>query len=256
MLWTLHNRSSGARGPRAILDDPDALRIIDSIEYDFERSFGKAELSHAIRSKLFDGEVNNFLATAPRGTIVNLGEGLETQRFRVLGDHALWISVDLPEAMSFREQFITPDATHLHLPQSATDLSWCDAVRQDEPVFVTAQGLFMYLEPAQLGEMLSGIARRLPQTAVMFDHIPHWLSRKTLRGMQLTPTYTTPKMPWGVNINELPELLQSWIPSARNITPITFDFADRGIGAALLRLLQSVPVLKNKLPGITRFDLS
>ncbi|MDI1431347.1 hypothetical protein QHF89_17765 [Polyangium sorediatum] len=51
MLWTLHNRASEAKRPDAILRDPDAIRIYESVRYDFERSFGKPDGSHAMRSR-------------------------------------------------------------------------------------------------------------------------------------------------------------------------------------------------------------
>ncbi|NVB37447.1 class I SAM-dependent methyltransferase [Pseudenhygromyxa sp. WMMC2535] len=101
MLWTLHNRATEAKRPDGVLRDPDAVRIYDAIDYDYERSFGAAEPSHALRSILFDEHVRRFLAEHPGGVIVNLGEGLETQRFRVTVPDALWFSVDVPDAAAW-----------------------------------------------------------------------------------------------------------------------------------------------------------
>ena len=53
MLWTLHNRAREAKRPDARLKDPDAVRIYDSIAYDYEKSFGKPEGSHPMRSVVF-----------------------------------------------------------------------------------------------------------------------------------------------------------------------------------------------------------
>ena len=96
MLWTLHNRASEAMRNDGIISDPEAIRIYQAIDYDYERSFGKAEPSHAIRSLLFDMQLKSFLQQHPHGVIINLGEGLETQRFRVGGGEAHWFSTDLP----------------------------------------------------------------------------------------------------------------------------------------------------------------
>ena len=82
MLWTLHTRATEAMRSDRILTDPKAVEIYQEINYDYERSFGKADPVHALRSLVFDQAIAQFLKQAPDGTIVNLGEGLETQRFR------------------------------------------------------------------------------------------------------------------------------------------------------------------------------
>lgn len=110
MLWTLHNRASEAARPDGVIRDELALQIYRSLHYDYVRSFGPPDGSHGIRSALFDAELRGFLAAHPDGVIVNLGEGLETQRFRVDSESALWLSVDVPEAMAVRERYIQPDA--------------------------------------------------------------------------------------------------------------------------------------------------
>ena len=40
----------------------------------------------------------------------------------------------------------------------------------------------------------------------MFDTIPEWLSKKTLRGLKLTRHYRTPHMPWGLDPVNLQDL--------------------------------------------------
>ena len=144
MLWTLHNRATEAMRDDAIIKDEKCIEIYQTIDYDYIKNFGKAEPSHAVRSLLFDKEIREFLKDNPEGTIVNLGEGLETQRFRFKNDRCLWISVDLPAAIEIREQFIEPSKRHIHCPLSVLNRKWFDLVPKNKPVFVTAQGLFMY----------------------------------------------------------------------------------------------------------------
>lgn len=254
MLWTLNNRASGARGAAPYLEDPWTLRILAQIDYDFEGRFGTPELAHAIRSKVFDEAVAAFLAGAPDGTVVNLGEGIETQRFRMDNGRAGWLSIDTPEAMAFRELFIAPDDRCRHLAQSALELSWCDAVDATRPVFVTAQGLLMYFEPEQVRDLVSGIAARLPGAFLMFDHIPQWMSRKSFKGMPVSKNYMLPRMPWGVDLNEVSPLLRSWVPNLRAVEPVDYMFGNKLIEKVILGVVQSLPILKHKLPGITRLE--
>lgn len=46
------------------------------------RSFGKPEPSHGVRSAVFDEAARAFVLAHPDAVIVDLGEGLETRRFR------------------------------------------------------------------------------------------------------------------------------------------------------------------------------
>ncbi|MEM1416414.1 MAG: class I SAM-dependent methyltransferase [Myxococcota bacterium] len=253
MLWTLHNRASEALRADGIFQDPEAVRIYRALEYDYERSFGPGEASHALRSMLFDGEIRRFAEAHPDAVIVNLGEGLETQRYRVEGEGLLWLSVDLPEALRVREAFITPDETHRHVACSALDPSWLDAVPTDRPVFITAQGLFMYFDPRDLAPLIAAVAERFPGGALMFDTIPPWLSKKTLSpgGWQKTPHYTTPPMPWGIRRGDLEATLRRWAPSIAEVTPMPYPRFPRGfVNRWVFPLFEHAPGLRNLVPTV------
>ena len=45
MLWTLHNRATEASRDDGMLRDPDAVRIYQALDYDYVRSFGRADPS-------------------------------------------------------------------------------------------------------------------------------------------------------------------------------------------------------------------
>lgn len=194
MLWTLHNRASETLRPDGILQDNAAQKIYQSIDYDYERSFGVADGSHAQRSLIFDRELTEFLQQHPDGVIVNLGEGLETQRFRLDSPESLWFSVDVADAIAIRERFIQADTRHQHLAISALDPRWMEKIPTDRPLYITAQGLFMYFEAADLERLLKKMAQRFPGAWLTFDHIPRWLSDKTVssKGWKKTKYYTTP----------------------------------------------------------------
>lgn len=239
MLWTLHNRASEAMRHDAIIDDEKAVEIYNSIDYNYERSFGKADPSHAIRSRVFDKEIKDFISNYPEGTIVNLGEGLETQRFRVYAPQALWLSIDLPEAIVIREQFIQPDERHLHISISATDIKWFEFVPKDKPVFIAAQGLFMYFKEDDVKSLIKDISHTFEQGYLMFDIIPKWLSKKTMseNGWRKTEHYTTPKMPWGINRNEITPFFNKVVSAQLKITDVDYATYPRGIAKWLFIFL-------------------
>jgi O-methyltransferase involved in polyketide biosynthesis len=250
MLWTLHNRASEAMRLDGVLRDPKCLEIYRALDYDYEGAFGPAEPSHAKRAAFFDDELRGFLTAHPDGVIVNLGEGLETHRYRVAGDEALWITVDLPESIAIRERFIAPDERHLHVAASALDRRWFDAVPPGRAVYVTAQGLFMYLPEEEVAALVRDMAARFPKAQLCFDHIPRWLSKKTLRGWKIGRDFTVPPMPWGIDRHEIAPTLRRWAPV---VAVSTYDYRfHRGLYGALYDMATRIEWLRDLTPGVTR----
>lgn len=258
MLWTLHNRAHESLREDSGYTDPEAVRIYQSIDYDFERSFGKAEPSHAVRSTMMDAVVRQFVTLHPGACVVNLGEGLETQRYRLAELDAHWFSVDLAEAMAVRERFIQPDQRHQHLVTSATDMSWCDAIPAHAPVVITAQGLLMYFPEEQVQALLQQLTLRFPGAWVVFDTIPEWLSRKTCspEGCFKTPHYRTPPMPWGISPQHLEALLRRWLPTLERIQISPYKRFPRGPMRWLLPLMNAVPFLRHHTPVMVTLELA
>lgn len=252
MLWTLHNRATEAMRRDRIITDPKAVEIYRAIDIDCAQIFGKAEPSHAVRSLDFDKTVRAFLDEFPEGCIVNLGEGLETQRFRIDAPDALWISVDLPEAMAIRERFIQPDQRHQHIACSATDERWLDAIPTNKPVFITAQGLFMYFSEEEVRGLIRNIAARFEHATVMFDTIPLWLSNKTLsaKGWKKKTGYKAPPMPWGINRHQIQPTIASWLSRPARIQVNRYSTFPRGATKWLFLLICTAPILKNHAPSI------
>ncbi|AFJ02285.1 Phosphoribosylamine--glycine ligase [Methylophaga frappieri] len=256
MLWTLHNRAVEAMRDDAVIEDDMAVKIYRSIDYDYVKKFGEAEASHAIRSLDFDRQIRAFLAQYPDATVVNLGEGLETQRFRIQAKQVTWLSVDLPEAIAIREQFIKPDARYRHIAVSALDRSWFDFVPKNKLVFITAQGLFMYFPEQEVKLLLQDIEQAFDDWCLMFDTIPEWIAKKTLsqQGWKKTETYQTPKMPWGINRNSIVRRLNHWFTAPHDITDLGYSTFPRGFVKWLFLLFSTMPLLKNITPTIVRIN--
>lgn len=254
-LWTLHNRASEAARPDGCIRDSKCLEIYRALDYDYERSFGKAEPSHGVRSQLFDEKIREFLSHHSDGVIVNLGEGLETQRFRFQDpahERSLWVSVDLPEAIAIRERFIQPDEHHLHVPFSALDTRWFDTVPPGRPVFITAQGLFMYFREEEVKTLVQAMAQRFPGAILMFDYLNVKISQRTLspEGWMKTKHYRTPPMPWGLDRDQLEPKFSAWLGQPVRIHNVTFLFP-RGFLRWFVPFCERwLPGLINKAPGV------
>jgi O-methyltransferase involved in polyketide biosynthesis len=179
LLGNLARRAAAAR--TGALQDPMAIQVVDRLDYDFGALARGARL-HAVRVATFDTAVRRFLSAHPAGTVVALGEGLETQFWRVDNGQVRWLTVDLPETMGLRHRLL-PDGTRQssHLG-SALDLSWIDELQPADPILITAQGLLPYFERDQVHGLISGIAQRLPGALLVFDAVPKVMLDVVRRG--------------------------------------------------------------------------
>ncbi len=219
MLYTLYARAAEARREDGLLQDPDGLRIFDRIDYDFAGRFGAPNRRLALRAASIDAALRRWLVSHPDGLIVSLGEGLETQAARVDNGRMRWLSVDLPEAIALREIFIPPTERFGHLAASATDLGWLDRLPSAAGVCVVAQGLFMYLDQAEVTRLLRAIAERLPGCEVIFDVVSRQTSALTRQGHRVSDQYDLPVMPWGLNRTEIRAAVRRW-----GLRPVAMEF--------------------------------
>ena len=85
--------------------------------------------------------------------------------------------------------------------QSALDFSWMDRVQPEHGVFITAEGLLMYLQPDEALGLIAACAERFPGGRMMFDLPPAWFAKWISRGM-LRPSlrYRVPPMPFSMSV--------------------------------------------------------
>jgi O-methyltransferase involved in polyketide biosynthesis len=202
-LWTLHNRATEAKRSDGAIRDPWAVTLFDTISYDY-RKFGKPNQSHALRAVAFDNATRDYVSTHPKASVVALAEGLQTSLWRLdrtgVADELTWYSVDLPQVMALRERLLPHDDRVVALAQSALDRSWMERVDASEGVFITAEGLLMYLEPDDALGLIRDCAARFPGGQMMFDSVPQWFSRRTVKGrLKLSDRYVAPPMPFSMS---------------------------------------------------------
>jgi len=249
MLWSLHNRASETKRPDAVLHDPDSVRIHESIDYDYDAHFGDPCGSLAARAAAIDDVLRGWLERHPDGCVVSLGEGLETQAGRVDNGRMRWCSVDLPAAIRLRERFLAPNARFHHIAASVVDPAWMDAVDASSGVCIVAQGLLMYLEPDCVSRLFCRIAQRFPGAEMVFDTIPRWFSDLTLAGLNQTPRYRLPAMPWGVNRDEIEPTLRAWRSDVADVRFLDYR-APRGLPRLLSDMMDYFCVARHGVPSL------
>ncbi|MDH6576866.1 class I SAM-dependent methyltransferase [Kitasatospora sp. MAP5-34] len=257
-LWTLYHRAVEARRPDALLIDPRAVDLVERIDFPFEERFGPGggvqTQVQALRVGCFDREVEDFLAREPRGTVVCLGDGLETQYWRVDNGRAQWLSVDLPESIALRESLLPPGPRQRYLAADATDLGWAEEVDRSREVLLTAQGLLMYLPPAQVRALIAGCAERFPGGSLVLDAVPHWFGRLTRSGRVRSHGYQAPPMPWSMDAGQRAKLCTAGpaVAAVRDVRPS----GGRGLVRALLPLALTVPPLSTRRPSVTVLEFA
>jgi O-methyltransferase involved in polyketide biosynthesis len=219
LLWPLYNRASESRRADSRLKDAAAVKLADSIDYPFEQHFGKPDENHVLRALRFDDQVRLYLETHPDATVVALGEGLETQFWRVDNGRVKWLAVDMPAVIDVRRKLLPETDRNRYLACSALDLRWMEQVDPSHGVFVTAQGLLMYFDPAEVRRLVGACAESYRDGRMLFDVIPRWYSEQTLSGYNMTKSYQTPKMPFGLDVNELPGI-RSYHPKVIGVNEI------------------------------------
>jgi O-methyltransferase involved in polyketide biosynthesis len=169
LLGNLGRRAAAAR--IGALNDPVAIKVVDRLDYDLAE-FARGARLHAVRVATFDEAVRRFLGSHPAGTVVALGEGLETQFWRLDNGQVRWLTVDLPETMELRHRLLPDGPRRSSHAGSALDLRWVDGLNPSEPTLVTAQGLLPYFQRDQVHGLIAGIAERLPGSSLVFDVVP------------------------------------------------------------------------------------
>ncbi len=221
-LMTLNGRAHQAGLPGAILHDPMAIELVDSIDFDFDK-FGRKGQEMALRSLAVDACAVAYLTQHPRATVVALAEGFQTSFWRVsdaIADPQFrWVSVDLPPVIELRQRLLPSSPRITSLAQSALDYSWMDTIDTGEGVFITAEGLLMYLRPAEAMDLIVQCAKRFPGGQMFFDLPPTMVKKLAPKGMRSSKHYRVPPMPFSLNTVQLADLVNT-VPGIKAVHDI------------------------------------
>ncbi len=173
MLLPLWGRAVESKKDKPLLVDQTAVRIIDAVDYDFstltDNLSDLTQIAWIMRSLCIDEALKAFLAKYPRGTIVNIGCGLDTTFERIDNGTLLWYDLDLPDVIELRRQFIKETERCKFITASFLDDSWLNEIRVSGQVFFIAAGVFYYFEENEVKDFLLRLADRFPGGEIIFD---------------------------------------------------------------------------------------
>jgi len=257
-LMTLQVRANEARRPDSIIEDPMAIQLADSIDFDWAKFGFSRRQDMAVRALAFDKEARRYLTDHPRATVVALAEGLQTSFYRLdaagVGHEFRWLTVDLPPMIDLRRKLLPPpDRVELRA-QSALDFSWMDEVDTEHGVFITSEGLLMYLQPEEALGLIAACAERFPGGQMMFDLPPAWFAKSISRGLLRTSLrYRVPAMPFSMTPTELANLAHD-VPGIRAVHDVVMPPGRGKVFNAISWTVQRLGVFDNVRPVLTLLE--
>jgi len=267
-LMTLVVRAQEAKRSDCIIEDPMAIRLVESIDHDFAKFGFSRRQDIALRALIFDKQTRRYLVDHPKATVVALAEGLQTSFFRldasgvgtpidasgVGAPHQFrWLTVDLPPMIELRRKLLPASDRVQMCAQSALDFAWMDRVDPGQGVFITAEGLLMYLQPDEALALITECAARFTGGRMMFDLPPSGLAALIRRGMPTSLRYRVPPMPFTLSVSEAANLVNT-VPGVRAVHDVPIERARGAVLTALLWTVQRIPLLDPVRPVITLLE--
>lgn len=169
LLIPLASRAlASRRHPGMAFRDRDAERVAESAGVDFDRyAADRGSLRGVVaRSLWFDRVCLDFLDRHSEPTFLSLGSGLNTmyERLRTAsqGRRFRWVDSDLGEVVSLRRLLFPDDALRSTIEIDVARPGAFDAIEvaADSALMIVAEGLLMYLEPAEGIGVFRGSAQR------------------------------------------------------------------------------------------------
>jgi O-methyltransferase involved in polyketide biosynthesis len=186
---TEYARALDSQWTRPILADTLAHEVVGKIDYDFAGLGVQTSVvcQTALRAKMLDDRVRDFVERHPDAVVVDLGAGLDSGFYRV-GPPATvdWYSVDLPGITALRDE-VLPAAPQSHsVPVSLADEHWPDAIPAGRPTLLVADGLFAFLTEPTIVGIFRRITDHFGSGALAFNDYGRigWVSRV---GIKLYP---------------------------------------------------------------------
>ena len=256
-LMTLQVRAHEARRPDSIIDDPMAIQLADSIDFDFAKFGFSRRQDMAMRALAFDRHARRYLADHPKATVVALAEGLQTSFYRLdvadVGDQFQWLTVDLPPMIALRRKLLPPSDRVQMCAQSALDFSWMDQVDTEHGVFITAEGLLMYLQPDDAAGLIAECAKRFPGGQMMFDLPPTLFAAWARRGMRTSLRYKVPPMPFSLSPSQVANLVNT-VPGIRAVHDVPLPAGRGKVLNTLMWTAQRIPLFDSVRPVLTLLE--
>ena len=160
-----------------LFSDPEAKRICDSLDYDFEEKRKKMEspaglfgaLEVAQRQYDLRSEVETYLKTHPEAAVVNLGCGLDDTFSKVDNGRCRGYNLDYPDVIAARNELLPAGKRETNLACDLNDFVWMDRIDASQGAVFIAAGVFYYFKTEDVKRLFAAMAERFPGAVLAFD---------------------------------------------------------------------------------------
>ncbi len=227
LLFPLEVRALESQRPDALLRDEVALALVAQLDPGFTRlkqirMDESDQVTLILRNREFDNLARGFLERCPDAVVVHVGCGLDARFQRVDNGQVDWYDLDLPEVIALRRQLIGGEAGRYHLLASSfLDGAWIEKVgiHRPRPFLFLAEGVLMYLEPAQVRTAVHMLRGSFPGCELIFDAFSPFLVRANNLRFTLSRSDIRSPYHWGLKRGSDVEgwdegirLLDAWFP--------------------------------------------
>ncbi|PID59157.1 hypothetical protein CSB45_01785 [candidate division KSB3 bacterium] len=174
LLLPLWGRAYETRQPNPRLVDPQAVEILEKIDYDFSTIIDTQAVSQhgwVARSLHIDKMALDFIQTYPEATLVNIGCGLDTTFSRIDNGKITFYELDLPDVIELRKHFFTDSARHRSIASSFLDTEWFQEIEVRDAVLCLAGGVLYYFQEEQIKDFFLKAADFFRNVDFFFDSL-------------------------------------------------------------------------------------
>lgn len=164
----------------------------------YNRNF---QLATAIRTRLIDDAVTDFLDSHKDALVVELGAGFSTRYFRIGKGKSTWIELDFDEAVIARRKVDMAVDEHWFIGSDMTDLEWINLLPEvkSKNILFIAEGTLMFVDPDGIEKLMATLKDNFKGATFIFDVVnPDYIERVADDFM----TINAP-MQWGVKEKDL-----------------------------------------------------
>ncbi|MEM9904616.1 MAG: class I SAM-dependent methyltransferase [Cyanobacteria bacterium P01_D01_bin.44] len=182
-LITLKARVIETEKPYPIIQDAVGKQCLDIIQSHLsadiqnrilDRKLPPSLTNHiALRARKYDAETSAFIDNNPDGLVISLGCGFDTRYWRVSNKAWNYVEIDLPEVVAIKRKILADLITYPMIGCSVLDKKWIKEIQrlQTKNVFFVAEGLLMYLAPADVIRLFDSLSQSFANSFILFETV-------------------------------------------------------------------------------------
>ena len=254
LLIPLYLRAKNTKSENPNINDQEAVKLCDSIDYDFSK-FDSAKGSYygvVSRTIILDREVQNYINKHPDCVIVNIGCGLCTRNLRLDLKQAKWYNLDLEDVIELREKYLTPKENCFNVTASLLDDSWPTLVDSgDKNVLLVIEGVLMYFSEEEVKQFIQIVKKHYKKVDMYAEVMHSAMARHTKQHDTVTKTNASFK--WGIAHSKDFEKLDRGI---KYITEWNFVDEMANFGGFFMKLSSKIYFIKNFCDKIGVYEIT